>query len=78
MGNSGIIARTYDDKEYYFYTDLQSDVENAMLLMGYTTYGYSLGMFKDRPEPDGEFEEKNEKIKKKEPFIKFFTEKFYD
>lgn len=48
---SGIKAKTHDDKEFYFYTEVQSDVENAMVLMGYDTHGYWLSEFKDRPEP---------------------------
>lgn len=48
---SGIKAETHDDKEFYFYTTVQSEVERAMILMGYDTHGYWLSGFKDRPEP---------------------------
>ena len=50
--NDGIKAKTWDDKEFFFYTDLSSDVENAMMLMGYDSHGYWLSFFKNRPEPE--------------------------
>lgn len=44
-------ACTWDGKIFYFYTDIQSEVENAMMLMGYDSHGYCLSIFKDRKEP---------------------------
>lgn len=48
---SGIKAETHDGHEFYFYTEIQSEVEAAMILMGYDSHGYWLSGFKDRPEP---------------------------
>ena len=50
--NNGIKVKTWDDKEFYFYTEIQSDVENTMILMGYDSHGYWLSFFKDRSEPE--------------------------
>jgi len=53
LPDNGIKAYTWDGgKEFFFYTDLQDDVENAMQLMGYDSHGYSLSFFKDRKEPE--------------------------
>ena len=52
MEHSGIKAETWDDKEFYFYTELQNDVENAMMLMGYDNHGYWLSEFTGRKEPE--------------------------
>lgn len=38
-------------QEFYFYTDVQNDVENAMLLMGYGSRDFNLSFFKDRKQP---------------------------
>jgi hypothetical protein len=38
-------------QEFFFYTEIQSDVENAMTLMGYGCRGYNLSNFKDRVPP---------------------------
>ena len=51
VATKGIKAKTHDDREFYFYTEVQSEVESAMILMGYDTHGYWLSEFKDRPEP---------------------------
>jgi len=48
---SGIRAHTWDDEEFFFYTDMQGEVENIMIAMGYDTYGYTLSFFYDRKEP---------------------------
>ena len=38
----------YTGQEFFFYTDVQSDVEGAMLLMGYGCRDYNLSFFKGR------------------------------
>ncbi len=55
LSNSGILAKTWDNREFKFYTMLQEDVENAMMLMGYDSHGYWLSMFHNTPEPETPF-----------------------
>lgn len=38
-------------QEFFFYTELQEDVENAMMLMGYGSRDYNLSEFKGRIQP---------------------------
>jgi hypothetical protein len=50
--NSGIKATdNVTGQEFFFYTDLQNGVENAMLLMGYGSSDYNLSFFKDKVPP---------------------------
>jgi hypothetical protein len=46
-------------QEFFFYTELQSDVENAMLLMGYGSRNYNLSFFNEREQPWEKQEKKN-------------------
>jgi hypothetical protein len=44
--NRGIKATdNQTGQEFFFYTEIQSDVENAMLLMGYGCTDYNLSFF---------------------------------
>jgi len=52
LSDTGIRTRTWDKKEFFFYADIQGDVENAMMLMGYDPHGYCLSFFADRKEPE--------------------------
>lgn len=49
--HSGIRACAWDGKEFYFYTETQSEVENVMIFMGYDSHGYCLSIFENREEP---------------------------
>lgn len=50
--NDGIKATdNVTGQEFYFYTEIQNDVENAMLLMGYGSRDYNLSFFKNREQP---------------------------
>ena len=49
---NGIKVETWDNKAFFFYTELQSEVENAMVLMGYDSHGYWLSFFKDKKAPE--------------------------
>jgi len=51
LPHSGIRAHTWDDEEFFFYTDIQGEVENIMIAMGYDTHGYALSFFFEREEP---------------------------
>jgi len=48
---SGIKVETWDDKDFYFYTDVQGEVENIMHLMGYDSHGVWYSLFAHREEP---------------------------
>jgi len=45
---NGIQAMTHKGEVFYFFTESQEDVENAMLLMGFGSRDYNLGFFKNR------------------------------
>lgn len=38
-------------EEFFFYTDVQSEIENAMMLMGYGCSDYNLSFFDNRVQP---------------------------
>ena len=43
-------------QEFFFYTELQEDVEHSMTLMGYGCRDYNLSEFKNRKQPVDCFE----------------------
>lgn len=48
---NGIKASDHNNcREFYFYTDNQGEVENAMTLMGYSSSDYYLNFFYNRPQ----------------------------
>ena len=53
--NSGIKAETIDNKVFYFYTQIQGEVESSMILMGYGNNQYWLQYFENIPEPSVSF-----------------------
>lgn len=53
---SGIKATVYHtEEEFFFYVQLQSDVETSMGYMGYGSSDYFLNRFSDRPQPTDRF-----------------------
>lgn len=50
---SGIRATDNDNgQQFFFYTSIQSEVENAMMIMGYGCTDYNLSFFQNRPQPN--------------------------
>jgi hypothetical protein len=48
---NGIMATDFQGRCFYFYTCLQSEVENAMTLMGYGCTDYHLSLFTNILQP---------------------------